>query len=79
MDRLLGKSITVRGIPLTILKHDDSTIEGNSDNAEDIPINKTGEWTKAIDKYCRSNISRRMPPLGSDLCSLLLLEDPITK
>ena len=79
MDGLFGKSITVGGIPLTILKHDNSTIEVNSDNAEDIPINKTGEWTKAIDKYCRSNISRRIPPLGSDLCSLLLIKDPITK
>ena len=79
MDGLLGKSITVRGIPLTILKHNDGTIEVYLDKAENIPINKTGEWTEAIDKYCRSNISRRILSLGSDLCSLLLIEDPITK
>lgn len=80
MDGLLGKSLAVHRIPLTILKYDDSAIEDNSiDNDEDIPINEAKEWAKAIDNYCRSNISRGVPSLGSDLCSLLLIEDPITK
>jgi len=79
-DGLLGKSLAVKRIPLTILKHDDGTIEGNSsDNGEDVPIDEAKEWTKAIENYCRNNITRGVPSLGSDLCSLLLIEDPITK
>lgn len=83
VDGLLGKSLAVHRIPLTILKHDaeDPTGGGGVDDAttgEEV-VDEAKEWTVAIDTYCKSNISRGVPSLGSDLCSLLLLVDPVTK
>jgi len=79
-DGFLGKSRAVQRIPLTVLKHDDTTIEAHStDINKQEPINEANEWNNVIGTYCKSNISRGVPSLGSDLCSLLLIQDTTTK
>lgn len=62
-----------------VLKHnDDTNIESDDMNGEKA-LYEVKDWTVAIDTYCKSNNSRGVPSLGSDLCSFLLLPDPITK
>lgn len=80
MDGILGKSHAVHRINLTLYKFDESITENHSiaDN-EEKQINEANEWTRAIETYIKSNISRGVPSLGSDLCSLLLVQDPNSK
>jgi len=75
----LAKSLAVRRIPLTILKHNDDTDDYCvKENNHTRMTNEAVEWRKAISTYIQRNIPRGVPSLGSDLCCLLLVEDPKT-